>query len=190
MSCTQRAGARRCAFSPASYRCCTRCSFGAAGTLQSARRPDSQQMKRTRPCPLNHCVRGVNDLPRRAAMDQGRLRRFRSQLASRAGGSRETSRQSIDRDARSTTPKRQMDNIMYLYEQLGPPEAPTRPRRRRIGGGGLNWVAWPGVGATEDGACRGGAARDPGRRGRPRRPTRYSLRQMRRTAARDFAGRS
>ena len=39
---------------------------------------------------LNHRVRGVNDLSRRAAMDQGPLRRFRSQLASRARGSRET----------------------------------------------------------------------------------------------------
>ena len=68
-------------------------------------------------------------------MDQGRLRRFRSQLASRAGGSRETSRQTIDRDTRSTTPKREMDNIMYLYEQLGPPDdAPRKPRRP--GGGG------------------------------------------------------
>ena len=86
---------------------------------------------------LNHCVRGVNDLSRRAAMDLGDSRRFRNQLASRAGGSRETSRQTIDRDTLSITPKRQMDNIMYLYEQLGPPDALTRPRRRRIGGGGL-----------------------------------------------------
>ena len=77
-------------------------------------------MQRIR-CRLNYRVRGVNDLSRRGAMDQGRLRRFRSQLASRAGGSRETSRQSIDRDTRCTTPKRQMDNIMYLYEQPGPP---------------------------------------------------------------------
>ena len=87
-------------------------------------------------CRLNHCVRSANDLPRRGAMDQGRLRRFRSQLVSRAGGSRETSRQTIHRDTRSTTPKRQMDNIMYLYEQPGP------PNMRRSHGGGGGWRSW------------------------------------------------
>ena len=64
-------------------------------------------------------------------MDQGGGRFRIIQLASRAGGSRETSRQTIDRDTRSTTPKREMDNIMYLYEQLGPPDDAPKPRRRR-----------------------------------------------------------
>ena len=88
-------------------------------------------------CHLNHGVRGVNDLPRRDAMDQGRLRRFRSQLASRAGCSRETADRAAvsawSSDARPITPKRKMDNIMYLYEQLGPPDA------RRSHGGGGGW---------------------------------------------------
>ena len=102
----------------------------------------SPQMQRNF-CRLNPCVRSANDLPRRGAMDQGRLRRFRSQLVSRAGGSRETSRQTIHRDTRSTTPKRQMDNIMYLYEQPGPPDdAPKATAAAEDGGlGGLNWVA-------------------------------------------------
>ena len=64
-----------------------------------------------------------------------------SQLATRAGGTRGTSRQSsglsVVLGGALHKTKRQMDNIMYLYEQLGPPDAPTRPRRRRIGGGGL-----------------------------------------------------
>ena len=92
---------------------------------------------------LNHCVRGVSALSRRGAMDQGGVS-FRIQLASRAGGSRETSRQTIHRDTRSTTPKRQMDNIMYLYEQPGPPDdAPKATAAAEDGGlGGLNWVAW------------------------------------------------
>ena len=145
-------------------------------------------------CRLNHCVRGVNDLSRRGAMDQGRLRRFRSQLASRAGGSRETSRQSSgpawSSEMPSTIPNVKWTTLCTYTNSWGRLMMRRRPRRRRrIGGGGLHWVAWPGVGAT-DGACRGGAARDPGRRGRPRRPTRYSLRQMRRNAAKDFAGRS
>ena len=41
------------------------------------------------------------------------------------------------------TPKRQMDNIMYLYEQPGPPDdAPKATAAAEDGGlGGLNWVA-------------------------------------------------
>ena len=68
-----------------------------------------------------------------------RLGGFRSfRLVSRARGvarnQPKEQRPAWSSEARSTRPKRQMNNIMYLYEQLGPPDAPTRPQRRRIGG--------------------------------------------------------
>ena len=89
------------------------------------------QMQRKRPCGMNHRVRGVNDLSRRGAMDQGRLRRFRSQLASRAGGSRETSRQTIDRDTRPPHPNVVKWTTLCTYTNSW-----VRPMRRRGRGGG------------------------------------------------------
>ena len=143
-------------------------------------------------CHLNHGVRGVNDLPRRDAMDQGRLRRFRSQLASRAGGSREQPREQRSQRGPRRRAKTKTSNGQHyvLIRTAGSARCADEAAAAEDRRWWSDWVAWPGVGATEDGACRGGGARDPGRRGRPRRPTRYSLRQMRRNAARDFAGRS
>ena len=142
VSCTQRAGGRRCACSPAQITRCNCCSLGAAGTLQSARRPICAQMQRKRPCGMNHRVRSANDLSRRAAMDQGRLGRFRSQLASRAGGSREASRQSIDREASHVVPR--LGHALYHTttsngQHYVLTNSWVRPMRRRGRGGGGGW---------------------------------------------------
>ena len=78
-----------------------------------------------------------------------------------------------------TTPKRQMDNIMYLYEQPGPPDdAPKATAAAEDGGlGGLNWVALVLPSTTLR-----------GRRGRPRRGE--AGRRTPRFSARDCGGRS
>ena len=99
---------------------------------------DFGRCKRTPLCRLNHCVRSANDLPRRGAMDQGRLRRFRSQLVSRAGRLAHYRSSNSPAWSSSNTPhlnERQMDNIMYLYEQPGPPDdAPKATAAAEDGG--------------------------------------------------------
>ena len=195
-SCTQRKGGRRCPFSPASYNIAIVALLGGVCSSKQLRvasrfwadatnqtpSPESLRARRQRLAPTRCYGSGRWALPHPACLA---ARAARAKPADRAAVSVWSS------EARSTRPKRQMDNIMYLYEQLGPPDdAPKATAAAEDRRWWSDWVAWPGVGATEDGACRGTAARDLGRRGRPRRPTRYSLRQMRRNAARDFAGRS
>ena len=111
-----------------------RCACSAS---RSARCAAHSRRHRTEPNPRGSCARyGSSD----AVLSQvrGSFRSFR--LVSRARGvarnQPKEQRPAWSSEARSTRPKRQMNNIMYLYEQLGPPEAPARPRRR-IGGGGL-----------------------------------------------------
>ena len=112
-----------------------RCTWSAS---RLARCAAHSRRHRTEPNPRGSCARyGSSDavLPAFWGLPQ-----LSTGLACAWHGAKLTDRAAVSAwssETRSTTPKRQMDNIMYLYEQLGPPDAPTRPRRRRIGGGGL-----------------------------------------------------
>ena len=156
--------------------------LGAAGTLRKCEAtrfttnetnqtlsPESLRARRQRLVPTRCYGSGRRALPHHPAS-----------LARAARASQPTKQRSQRGPPRRApiTPKLKMDNIMYLYEQLGPPDAPTRPRRRRGKGdlGGLNWVALE----------RRSTPR--GRRARPRR--RDAGRRTPRFAARDCGGRS
>ena len=123
-------------FSPASHRCCNRCSLGRAPCSKPLRvasrfwadatnqtmSPESPRARRQRLIPTRCYGSGAPPaLPQPASLARGIL-------------ARNQPTDHRQRHAFHHTPKRQMDNIMYLYEQLGPPDAPTRPQRRRIGG--------------------------------------------------------
>ena len=134
-------------------------------------------------------MRGAYDLSATSPRCCGSRRRTLRQAASLARGYRPAARaKPADRAAASVvlrtrhppiTPKRQMDNIMYLYEQPGPPDdAPKATAAAEDGGlGGLNWVALVLPSTTPR-----------GRRARPRRGE--AGRRTPRFSARDCGGRS
>ena len=90
----------------------------------------SPQMQR-KPCRLNHRVRGVNDLSRRAAMDQGGVR-FRIQLVSRVRGhAKPADRAAGPRNRVPPHPNVKWTTLCTYTNSRVRPMMRRRPRRRR-----------------------------------------------------------
>ena len=80
---------------------------------------------------VSYCARGVGDLSATRCYGSGRRTLPQPASLARAARAKLPIQQRPSVVFEHTTPKREMDNIMYLYEQLGPPDAAPKPRRRR-----------------------------------------------------------
>ena len=112
---------------------CSRCSMHVCEHQMSRSTAASHRICNEACDHLNHCVRLVNDLPRRGAMDQGRLRRFSSQLASsaRARAARAKPADRPSTETHSPSPPNVKWTTLCTYTNSW-----VRPMRRRGRGGG------------------------------------------------------